>query len=404
MTVKPTGLIQEEPLSFEYPAAGHCGVKLRELAASVGGWLYENGSGQLVFEDYSQRDPAVVSIPKLRLSDVPEDGFGYVIKDFNSPAASLANTVKVGSYGDVHALPGPSDANAKVVWSLEPASIALSADALRIFFADYVSEDDALGGLIARRAGAFALPNGGWAADDGVGTPYLVNYGRSGEVVLKAPGGGQTAYRLLIGARPQNRQTTERAFITVGSGQPIMEAGGFDQRESNHFYGCRPPYLPLAARPDVLVFQTEPLEEDLEVTGPISVRLWIDSSAADTDFTAKLLDVYPPSQDYPEGYALNLTDGIFRCKFRNSWEEPELMEPGEVYAVTIELMPTSNLFLAGHRIRLDVSSSNFPRFDVNGNTGENPGRSPVKVSAKNQVYHDAERPSHVMLPIIPVVG
>ena len=142
----------------------------------------------------------------------------------------------------------------------------------------------------------------------------------------------------------------------------------------------------------------------MEVTGPISARLWIDSSAADTDFTAKLLDVYPPSQDYPEGYALNLTDGIFRCKFRNSWEEPELMEPGEVYAVTIELMPTSNLFLAGHRIRLDVSSSNFPRFDVNGNTGENPGRSPVKVSAKNQVYHDAERPSHVMLPIIPVVG
>ena len=142
----------------------------------------------------------------------------------------------------------------------------------------------------------------------------------------------------------------------------------------------------------------------MEVTGPISARLWIDSSAADTDFTAKLLDVYPPSQDYPEGYALNLTDGIVRCKFRNSWEEPELMEPGEVYAVTIELMPTSNLFLAGHRIRLDVSSSNFPRFDVNGNTGENPGRSPVKVSAKNQVYHDAERPSHVMLPIIPVVG
>ncbi len=134
------------------------------------------------------------------------------------------------------------------------------------------------------------------------------------------------------------------------------------------------------------------------------MRLWIASSAADTDFTAKLLDVYPPSQDYPEGYALNLTDGIFRCKFRNSWAEPELLEPGEVYAITIDLMPTSNLFVAGHRIRLDVSSSNFPRFDVNGNTGENPALSPVKVPAQNQVHHDAGRPSHVMLPIIPGVG
>ncbi len=200
------------------------GALLRELAASVGGWFYENGAGLLVFEDYSQRDPAVVSIPKLRLSDVPEDGFPYVLKDFDEPATSLANMVKVGSFGDVHALPGPSDSSAKTAWSLEPAVIALAADEKRIFFADYVSEDEALGGLIARRASMGVLPSiGGWAADDGVNTPYVVNYGRSGEVVLKAPGGGLTVYRLLIGARVQNRQTTERAFITVGAGQPIME-------------------------------------------------------------------------------------------------------------------------------------------------------------------------------------
>ena len=122
-----------------------------------------------------------------------------------------------------------------------------------------------------------------------------------------------------------------------------------------------------------MVFQTEPLTEDVEVTGPISVNLWVSSSAVDTDFTAKLLDVYPPTQDYPEGYALNLTDGILRAKFRDSWEKPELLEPGRVYSVTIQLLPTSNLFARGHRVRLDVSSSNFPRFDVNGNTGENPG-------------------------------
>ena len=188
----------------------------------------------------------------------------------------------------------------------------------------------------------------------------------------------------------------------ISSGRPIMEPGGFDQRESSEFYGSRPPYLPLASRPDVLVFQTEPLAADVEVTGAISVNLWVASSALDTDFTAKLLDVYPPSEDYPEGYALNLCDGILRAKFRNSWENPEPLEPGEIYSIVIPLLPTSNLFVRGHRIRLDISSSNFPRFDVNGNTGENPAISAVKIPTQNSVYHDAGRPSHVLLPIVPV--
>jgi putative CocE/NonD family hydrolase len=180
-----------------------------------------------------------------------------------------------------------------------------------------------------------------------------------------------------------------------------MGPGGFHQRERPDFYGCRSPYLPLASRPDVLVFQTGPLAEDVEITGPIVVHLWVSSSAVDTDFTAKLLDVYPPSQDYPEGYALNLTDGILRARFHNSWGQPELLEPGKVYRLAIQLYPTSNLFVRGHRIRLDISSSNFPRFDVNGNTGENPAFSPIKVPAQNTVYHDADHPSHVVLPVIP---
>ena len=188
----------------------------------------------------------------------------------------------------------------------------------------------------------------------------------------------------------------------ISSGQPVMAAGGFDQRESEEFFGSREPYLPLASRPDVLVFQTEQLHQDVEVTGPISVKLWISSSTVDTDFTAKLIDVYPSSVDYPEGYALNLTDGILRVKFRNSWEQMELMVPGEVYQVELTLLPVSNLFLKGHRIRLDISSSNFPRFDVNGNTGQNPGTSAIRVTATNSVFHDSDRPSHVLLPVIPI--
>ena len=179
-----------------------------------------------------------------------------------------------------------------------------------------------------------------------------------------------------------------------------MAAGGFDQRESEEFFGSEEPYLPLASRPDVLVFQTGPLSEDTEITGPISAQLWISSSAVDTDFTAKLIDVYPPSADYPEGYALNLTDGILRVKFRNSWERTEPMEPGEVYRIEVDLLPISNLFVKGHRIRLDISSSNFPRFDVNGNTGENPATSAIRVTALNSVYHDESRPSHVLLPVV----
>ena len=190
----------------------------------------------------------------------------------------------------------------------------------------------------------------------------------------------------------------------ISSGQPVMAAGGFDQRESKEFFGSEEPYLPLAARPDVLVFQTTPLVEDVEITGPVSVHIWISSTAVDTDFTAKLIDVYPSSADYPEGYALNLTDGILRVKFRDSWEQPKLMEPGEVYQVEVGLLPMSNLFLKGHRIRLDISSSNFPRFDVNGNTGENPGTSPVRVTALNSVYHEDGRQSYALLPVIPIAA
>ncbi len=185
----------------------------------------------------------------------------------------------------------------------------------------------------------------------------------------------------------------------ISSGLPVMEPGGFDQREAEQFFGCQPPFLPLASRPDVLVFQTAPLAEAVEVIGPVTVRLWVSSTAVDTDFTAKLVDVYPPSEDYPRGYALNLTDGVLRARFRSSWQQPTLLTPGQVYPITIELYPTANWFAPGHRIRLDISSSNFPRLDVNGNTGENPGRSGLRVVADNTVYFDRHRPSHLLLRV-----
>jgi putative CocE/NonD family hydrolase len=188
---------------------------------------------------------------------------------------------------------------------------------------------------------------------------------------------------------------------TITSGAPVMVGGAFDQREGPRFFGSREPYRALAERPDVLVFQTPALAGDVELTGPITAHLWISSDGPDTDFTIKLVDVYPATGDYPEGFAMNLTDGILRVRYRDSWEKPRLMTPGEVYRIKVEAFPTSNRFVRGHRIRLDISSSNFPHFDVNPNTGEPEARATGLRVATNRVYLDRNRPSHVVLPVIP---
>ena len=184
-----------------------------------------------------------------------------------------------------------------------------------------------------------------------------------------------------------------------------QQAGGaFDQREDARFFGVRHPGLPLAARRDVLVFETGPLAEDLVVIGPVIVHLHVSSSCPDTDFTAKLIDVHPPSADYPDGYAMLLTDGILRLRYRDSWEKPALMGPGRIYAITIRPFATCNLFKRGHRVRLDISSSNFPRYDLNYNTGEPEGIAVRKQIATNTVYVDRTRASHIVLPIVPAAA
>lgn len=183
----------------------------------------------------------------------------------------------------------------------------------------------------------------------------------------------------------------------ISSGDGIMQQGAWDQRGGEKFWNWPKP-IPLSARSDVCVFRTAPLAEDIEITGEIEVKLWASSSAVDTDFTAKLIDVYPPSADWPHGFDLNLTDGIVRARFRESLQEEKLMEPGKVYPFTIKLYPTSNVFKKGHRIRVDISSSNFPRFDVNPNTGEPLQQHRRTVIATNTIHYGSEHPSHIVLP------
>ena len=154
---------------------------------------------------------------------------------------------------------------------------------------------------------------------------------------------------------------------------------------------------PVESREDVLVYTTPPLTEDVEVTGPVLVTLYAASSAVDTDFTAKLVDVHP------SGFAQNLADGIIRARYRQSTARPEPIEPGKVYAYTIDLWATSNVFKVGHRIRLEISSSNFPRFDRNPNTGGALATETALLPAIQTMYHDGTYPSHVTLPFIPRV-
>ncbi len=167
---------------------------------------------------------------------------------------------------------------------------------------------------------------------------------------------------------------------------PEFRPGPFDQRS-------------VESREDVLVYSTPELEQDVEVTGPITVHLWAVSSAPDTDFVARLVDVHP------DGYAQNLTDGIVRARYRNFAQvgEEALIEPGQAYEYGIDLWATSNLFKKGHRIRLDVTSSNFPRWDRNPNTGHAFGEDSEGVLAQQTILHDGEHPSYVVLPLVPVL-
>ena len=162
----------------------------------------------------------------------------------------------------------------------------------------------------------------------------------------------------------------------------LLKPGPFDQTTAEQ-------------RKDVLVYSTAVLAKDIEVTGPVTAELWVSSSALDTDITAKLVDVGP------NGFAQNLTEGILRLRYRDSQERPELLKAGTVYKVKLDLWATSNVFLAGHKIRLEISSSNFPRFDRNLNTGEEQARATRIVKATNTVVHDKEHPSALILPVVP---
>lgn len=213
---------------------------------------------------------------------------------------------------------------------------------------------------------------------------------RDGSLTEKAPTLDEDATSYTFDPR--------RPVPTIGGNISALgiDPGGFDQRGDDRFPFCDN-HLPLASRQDVLCFQTPPLAEDLVLAGPVEVCLYVATDGRDTDFTAKLLDIYPPSADRPEGAAINLTDSIQRLRFRDGYEEEHLVEPGDIVELRFALYPTANRFVAGHRLRVDISSSNFPRFDVNPNTGGPLGRDRTWRCATNTLYHDQQHPSQLLV-------
>jgi putative CocE/NonD family hydrolase len=193
---------------------------------------------------------------------------------------------------------------------------------------------------------------------------------------------------------PERPSGTPTDAFTYDPANPVQSMGGnvccsnvpsvpWDQR-------------PVETRNDVLVYTTSAMKEPTEITGPTKMELFASTSAKDTDWTAKLADVQP------NGFVQNIQSGIMRARYREGAGKPaNMIEPGKVYGYTIDLWATSYVLLPGHRLRLEVSSSDFPRFDRNLNTGEDPNTGTQMVVAKQTIYHSARYPSHVVLPLIP---
>jgi uncharacterized protein len=223
-----------------------------------------------------------------------------------------------------------------------------------------------------------------WPPPEAKPTRYFLHSGGSANS-LRGDGG--------LSLTPQKSETPDK--FTYDPANPVPTIGGSLCCDAEHYEPGPRDQRAAENRNDVLVYSTKPLAEDMEVTGPVTLELWARSSRVDTDFTAKLVDVSPV------GFAMNLTDGILRMRYRDSEEKPELMNPDEVYKISVDLWATSNVFKKGHIMRLEVSSSNSPRFDRNLNTGADQATSREFVSAINTILHDAEHPSALLVPVIP---
>ena len=332
-----------------------------------------------------------VSVPMLHISSWYDiflegalNGFQSIRAGSRSPKARAAQKLVIGPWGHLFPYVVPNSAGTGDIDFGPEALIDLHQMQLRWF--DYWLKDIDTGIMDEPPVSVFTMGENRWETFDEWPPPASRDvrwYLHSGGAA-NTGGGDGTVSTVPPGDEPADTFTFDPndPVPTLGGNNLAIPLGVKDQR-------------PVEERGDVLVFTSQPQPQALQITGPVTVELWASSSAVDTDFTAKLVDVRP------DGYAQNLADGIIRARYRDSSRNPTPIEPGKAYAYTIDLWATSHVFLPGHRIRIEVSSSNFPRFDANPNTGAKFGEGTEVLVANQVVFHQPGMESFVRLPVMP---
>ena len=339
---------------------------------------------------------ANISVPAYNLGGWYDLFLTGTIKNFigmrrNGKTAQARHGQKLLIGPWVHSVPTPENTSAGQ--ANFGSNAGLDYDRLQFQWFDYWLRGVANGIMDEPPVRIFVMGRNEWRYEDEwplVGTNYTKYY-LHGSGVPNKPLGART----LSTEPPGPERPTDYIYDPAN---PVLSRGGAGcgNYSTAPGAGCLgvQDQRPNESREDVLVFASEPLVREMEITGPVTVSLYAASSAADTDFTAKFIDVHP------DGYAQNLCDGIIRGRFRDSQANPTLLEPGKIYRFSIDLGATSNVFKVSHRVRVDISSSDFPRFDRNLNTGEPFGEGARMERARNTVFHDAEHPSHIILPVV----
>ncbi len=367
------------------------GEMIKQAAPYLGEHLAHAGDGPYWHRANVSRHAENVSVPMLHVSswyDIFAEGapnaYRSIRERSRNPRARAAQRLIMGPWAHLLPYDTPSSGGTGDIDFGDAALIDLRGTLLNWF--DYWLKDIDTGIMDGPPVTVFTMGENRWQRLADWPPPdvsYVPWYFHSDGHASSLHGDG-TLSTVPPGGEPADSFTYDPndPAPTLGGHNLTLPLGVVDQR-------------PVEERPDVLVFTSAPLTRSLEVTGPVVVHLWASSSAPDTDFTAKLVDVHP------DGYAQNLLDGIIRARYRDSPEHPTLLEPGTVYGFRIDLWATSTVFLPGHCIRVEISSSNFPRFDANPNTGRLIATETETLPARQQIYHEDARPSHILLPVRP---
>ncbi|MFP6815622.1 MAG: CocE/NonD family hydrolase [Pseudomonadales bacterium] len=367
------------------------GDLLKETAPYVADHIEHAEDGEYWHRANVNRHAESVSVPMLHVTswyDIFGEGAPSAYQSIKTksefPSARDGQRLIIGPWGHLLPYHMPSSRGTGDIDFGPTALIDLNETLLRWF--DYWLKDRANGVMDEPPVTVFTMGENRWQQLSDWPPPTMrpVRYFLHSEQGANSLSGDGALETTPPGDEPADTYLydPEDPVPSLGGNNLTIDMGVQDQR-------------PVEERNDVLVYTSDPLEKPLEITGPVTVSLWASSSAVDTDFTAKLVDVHP------DGYARNLLDGIIRARYRESEESSKLMEPETPYRFTIDLWATSNVFLPGHRIRLEVSSSNFPRFDRNLNSGEPFGEGTRGLTAQQTVYHREDMASYIVLPVIP---